>query len=33
MKVNVGDVVVIIATNQDGSVNGKQFKVGVSLTA
>jgi putative ABC transport system permease protein len=28
MKVNVGDVVVIVATNQDGSVNGKQFKVG-----
>src|SRR4030066_1080350 len=28
MKVNVGDTVVIIATNKDGSVNGKQFKVG-----
>jgi putative ABC transport system permease protein len=28
MKVNVGDVVVIVATNKDGSVNGKQFKVG-----
>lgn len=28
MKVNVGDVVVIVATNRDGSVNGKQFKVG-----
>ena len=27
MKVNMGDTVVIIATNQDGSVNGKQFKV------
>jgi len=27
MKVNIGDTVVIIATNQDGSVNGKQFKV------
>jgi putative ABC transport system permease protein len=27
MKVNVGDTVVVIATNQDGSVNGKQFKV------
>jgi len=27
MKVNVGDTVVIIATNKDGSVNGKQFKV------
>jgi len=28
MKVNIGDTVVVIATNQDGSVNGKQFKVG-----
>ncbi len=28
MKVNVGDMVVIVATNRDGSVNGKQFKVG-----
>ena len=27
MKVKVGDSVVVIATNQDGSVNGKQFKV------
>jgi len=27
MKVNMGDTVVIIATNKDGSVNGKQFKV------
>ena len=27
MKVNVGDMVVIVATNQDGSVNGKQFTV------
>jgi putative ABC transport system permease protein len=27
MKVNVGDTVVIVATNKDGSVNGKQFKV------
>ncbi|MGB9627594.1 MAG: ABC transporter permease, partial [Thermodesulfobacteriota bacterium] len=27
MKVNIGDTVVIIATNKDGSVNGKQFKV------
>ena len=27
MKVNTGDTVVIIATNKDGSVNGKQFKV------
>ena len=27
MKVKVGDAVVVIATNQDGSVNGKQFKV------
>jgi len=28
MKVGVGDTVVIVATNKDGSVNGKQFKVG-----
>jgi len=28
MKVNVGDMVVVIATNRDGSVNGKQLKVG-----
>ena len=28
MKVKVGDMVVIIATNKDGSVNGKQLKVG-----
>jgi putative ABC transport system permease protein len=28
MKVNIGDTVVIVATNKDGSVNGKQFKVG-----
>ena len=28
MKVKVGDMVVVIATNRDGSVNGKQFKVG-----
>jgi putative ABC transport system permease protein len=27
MKVNIGDTVVIIATNKDGSVNGRQFKV------
>lgn len=27
MKVKTGDTVVIIATNQDGSVNGKQFRV------
>jgi putative ABC transport system permease protein len=27
MKVNVGDTVVVVATNKDGSVNGKQFKV------
>ena len=27
MKVKIGDMVVIVATNQDGSVNGKQFKV------
>ena len=28
MKVNIGDLIVIIATNKDGSVNGKQLKVG-----
>ena len=28
MKVKVGDTVVVIATNRDGSVNGKQFQVG-----
>jgi putative ABC transport system permease protein len=28
MKVKVGDPVVVIATNKDGSVNGKQFQVG-----
>ena len=28
MKVKVGDTVVVIATNRDGSVNGKQFLVG-----
>ena len=28
MKVKVGDAIVIIATNQDGSVNGRQFRVG-----
>jgi putative ABC transport system permease protein len=28
MKVNLGDMVVVIATNKDGSVNGKQLKVG-----
>ena len=27
MKVNIGDTVVIVATNRDGSVNGKQFRV------
>jgi putative ABC transport system permease protein len=27
MGVKIGDTVVIVATNQDGSVNGKQFKV------
>ncbi|MEW6666366.1 MAG: FtsX-like permease family protein [Thermodesulfobacteriota bacterium] len=27
MKVKVGDIVVVIATNKDGSVNGKQLKV------
>lgn len=28
LKIKVGDAVVVIATNRDGSVNGKQFKVG-----
>ena len=28
MKVDVGDTVVIVATNKEGSVNGKQFTVG-----
>ena len=28
MKVKPGDTVVIVTTNKDGSVNGKQFKVG-----
>jgi len=28
LKVKAGDTVVVIATNQDGSVNGKQLKVG-----
>ncbi len=28
MKLNVGDTIVIIATNKDGSVNGKQLRVG-----
>ncbi len=28
MKVEVGSTVVVIATNRDGSVNGKQFRVG-----
>lgn len=28
MKVKVDDMVVVIATNKDGSVNGKQFRVG-----
>jgi putative ABC transport system permease protein len=28
MNVTVGDMVVVVATNKDGSVNGKQFKVG-----
>jgi len=31
MKVKVGDLVVVIATNRDGSVNGKQLKVGAIL--
>jgi len=28
MKVKIDDIIVVIATNKDGSVNGKQFKVG-----
>src|SRR4030067_3612044 len=28
MKAKIGDMIVIVATNQDGSVNGKQFKEG-----
>ncbi|MEA3435054.1 MAG: FtsX-like permease family protein [Thermodesulfobacteriota bacterium] len=28
MKVKIGDMIVIVATNKDGSVNGKQFTVG-----
>lgn len=28
MEVKVGDTIVVIATNRDGSVNGKQFRVG-----
>jgi putative ABC transport system permease protein len=31
MKVKVGDSIVIVATNQDGSVNGKQFIVSGTL--
>jgi putative ABC transport system permease protein len=31
MKVKVGDTVVVIATNKDGSVNGKQLKVSAIL--
>ncbi len=31
MKAKIGDMVVIVATNQDGSVNGKQFKVAGTL--
>ena len=27
MNINMGDTVVVVATNKDGSVNGKQFKV------
>jgi putative ABC transport system permease protein len=27
MNINIGDTVVVVATNKDGSVNGKQFKV------
>jgi len=28
MNVNIGDMVVVVTTNKDGSVNGKQFKIG-----
>ncbi|MCK4738768.1 MAG: ABC transporter permease [Deltaproteobacteria bacterium] len=28
MKINLGDTIVIVATNKDGSVNGRQFRVG-----
>jgi len=31
MKVKVGDTVVVIATNKDGSVNGRQFQVGAII--
>ena len=31
MKAKIGDMIVIVATNQDGSVNGKQFKVAGTL--
>jgi len=31
MKVKVGDTVVVIATNKDGSVNGMQFQVGAII--
>jgi putative ABC transport system permease protein len=33
MKVSVGDVIVIIATNKDGSVNGKKFTVAGVLSS
>ncbi len=31
MKAKIGDMIVIVATNQDGSVNGKQFRVAGTL--
>jgi len=31
MKAKIGDMIVVVATNQDGSVNGKQFKVAGTL--
>jgi len=31
MEVKVGDTIVVIATNRDGSVNGKQFRVGAVI--
>ncbi|MBI3992217.1 MAG: ABC transporter permease [Candidatus Lambdaproteobacteria bacterium] len=33
MKINVGDTVVLVATNQDGSVNGQTFVVGGILAS
>jgi len=33
MKVNVGDTIVLVATNREGSVNGKTFTVGGAMEA